>query len=55
MVGGLATRCGDADDFDFCCVSSLVSGGEEVFGVFVAGTMAARNVWIVEEGLHEKL
>ena len=55
VVGGLATLCGDAEDFDFCGVSLLAGGGKEVCGVFVAGTPAARNVWIVEEGLREKL
>ncbi len=55
VVGGLATLCGDAEDFDFCGVSSLAGGGDEIVLVFVAGTPAARDVWIVEERLHEKL
>ena len=28
---------------------------EEILGVFMAGIPAARDVWIVEEGLHEKI
>ena len=55
MVGGLATLCGDVEDFDFCGMSSLAGGGENVLGVFVVGTPAARDVCIVEEGLHEEL
>ncbi len=55
MVGGLATLCGDAEYLDFSGVSSLAGSSENIVGVFVAGTPAARNVWIVEEGLHEKL
>ncbi len=55
MVGGLATLCGDTEDFDFCGVSSLAGGGEGVLVVFVADTPATRDVWIVEEGLHEEL
>ena len=42
------------EDFDFCGVSPLASGGEKLLGVLVAGTPADRDVWIVEEGLHEK-
>ena len=49
------TLCGDAEDFPFCGVSLLAGGGEEILGVFVAGTSAARDAWIVEERLHEKL
>ncbi len=54
-MGGLATPCGDAEDFDVCDVSLLAGGGEKVLGVFVAGTPMTRDVWIVEEGLHEEL
>ena len=32
VVGGLATLCGDAEDFDFCGVSLLAGGGEESWG-----------------------
>ena len=55
VVGRLATLCGDAEDFYFCGVYSLAGGGVEVLGVFVAGTPATKDVWIVEEGLHVKL
>ena len=55
VEGGLAALWGDAENCDFCGVSPLAGDGEEVLGIFVAGAPASRDVWIVEEGLHEDL
>ena len=55
VEGGLAALWGDAENGDFCGVSPLAGDGEEIMGVFVAGAPASRDVWIVEEGLHEDL
>ena len=55
VEGGLAALWGDAENGDFCGVSPLAGDGEEILGVFVAGTPSARDVWIVKKWLHEKL
>ena len=45
VEGGLAALWGDAEDCDFGGVSSLAGDGEEILGVFVAGTPSARDVF----------